>query len=321
MTSCPSDPELLQLLDEQLDLADEAQIVVHVDTCTRCQKRLDDLTRSGEPHPSWLPPEAARGDANVNARNQARHAEDRVGVPEWLEPPSPGPGGVPSAETVEGELDLTADLPSTAVVNRNGGNPDGRGGPGESPAKGGGGAVGATEDRDPVQLGEEGPRSSAAVCPMARNSRSTCWTASTGSATASRRPGRLVSNLGSRTTSVGSLWRIARPCCAIFWPRSSTPADVAASTPTLMTTGTASPATARWWRRPSARRRSGAHRATLRLRPWRGRPRPDHHPCRRAPRIRPRQPPKEWPAITGYDVLTGWAKGVWASSTRHGSSA
>ena len=37
MTSCPSDDELRRLLDEKLDPADEDWVVVHVETCERCQ--------------------------------------------------------------------------------------------------------------------------------------------------------------------------------------------------------------------------------------------------------------------------------------------
>ena len=49
MTSCPSDEQLLCLLDEQLDRADEDRIVVHVETCSRCQGRLDELVRNRLP--------------------------------------------------------------------------------------------------------------------------------------------------------------------------------------------------------------------------------------------------------------------------------
>jgi tetratricopeptide (TPR) repeat protein/tRNA A-37 threonylcarbamoyl transferase component Bud32 len=62
MSSCPSDEQLLCLLDEQLDRADEDRIVVHVETCSRCQGRLDELVRNRLPNPAWLvpsPPEIA----------------------------------------------------------------------------------------------------------------------------------------------------------------------------------------------------------------------------------------------------------------------
>ena len=49
MTSCPSDEQLLCLLDEQLDRADEDRIVAHVETCSSCQRRLDELVRNRLP--------------------------------------------------------------------------------------------------------------------------------------------------------------------------------------------------------------------------------------------------------------------------------
>jgi hypothetical protein len=55
MNSCPSHEQLLRLLDEQLDRADEDRIVVHVETCSRCQGRLDELVRNRLPSPPWLP--------------------------------------------------------------------------------------------------------------------------------------------------------------------------------------------------------------------------------------------------------------------------
>ena len=55
MPACPSDQQLQELVDEQLDRREEARIVAHVEECERCQERLDDLTEVGEPHPSWIP--------------------------------------------------------------------------------------------------------------------------------------------------------------------------------------------------------------------------------------------------------------------------
>jgi hypothetical protein len=54
MASCPSTEELLELLAERLDATDEARVVAHVEACGPCQGRLAELTRSGEPDPSWL---------------------------------------------------------------------------------------------------------------------------------------------------------------------------------------------------------------------------------------------------------------------------
>jgi serine/threonine protein kinase/tetratricopeptide (TPR) repeat protein len=44
MTGCSSDMMLAQLLDEQLDEAEKASIVDHVESCTSCQERLKSLT-------------------------------------------------------------------------------------------------------------------------------------------------------------------------------------------------------------------------------------------------------------------------------------
>jgi tetratricopeptide (TPR) repeat protein/tRNA A-37 threonylcarbamoyl transferase component Bud32 len=59
MSSCPSDEQLLCLLDELLDRPDEDRIVVHVETCSRCQARLDELVRDRLPNPGWLPTQPA----------------------------------------------------------------------------------------------------------------------------------------------------------------------------------------------------------------------------------------------------------------------
>jgi hypothetical protein len=58
MTACPSDQQLLALLDEQLNQGGQAWIITHLDSCSRCQERLDDLTGSSEPYPSRLPPDS-----------------------------------------------------------------------------------------------------------------------------------------------------------------------------------------------------------------------------------------------------------------------
>jgi anti-sigma factor RsiW len=50
MSSCPSDQDLLALLGERLDAADESRIVAHVESCDRCQHGLAELTRGDEPN-------------------------------------------------------------------------------------------------------------------------------------------------------------------------------------------------------------------------------------------------------------------------------
>ena len=64
MTSCPSDDQLLSLLDEQLDQANEARIVAHVEDCSSCQERLEQLVHGHEPNAPWSPASAVGGDRN-----------------------------------------------------------------------------------------------------------------------------------------------------------------------------------------------------------------------------------------------------------------
>jgi eukaryotic-like serine/threonine-protein kinase len=58
MTACPRDEQLRALLDEQLGPDDRAPIVTHIGSCSTCHERLAALTRSGEPNPSCVPPDA-----------------------------------------------------------------------------------------------------------------------------------------------------------------------------------------------------------------------------------------------------------------------
>jgi serine/threonine protein kinase/regulator of sirC expression with transglutaminase-like and TPR domain len=55
MTGCPTEQELVSLLDEQIDQADASWIVAHFDTCARCLGRLDDLVRGRAANLSWRP--------------------------------------------------------------------------------------------------------------------------------------------------------------------------------------------------------------------------------------------------------------------------
>ena len=81
MDSCPGDQELLGLLGEQLDAADESRIVSHVQVCERCQERLDDLTRADEPSPSWISPPAPPSPSWVfSSPNTSRNEVDPVGA-------------------------------------------------------------------------------------------------------------------------------------------------------------------------------------------------------------------------------------------------
>ena len=80
MTSCPSDQQLLWLLDEQLDRADEDRIVVHVETCSRCQGRLDELVRNRLPNPAWLPCPPAEIAAQSGPAPRSSRLEDGPGA-------------------------------------------------------------------------------------------------------------------------------------------------------------------------------------------------------------------------------------------------
>jgi hypothetical protein len=66
MTSCPGDEQLLCLLDEQLDRADEDRIVVHVETCSRCQERLEELVHNRLPNRGPLGEDGRRPGEGMN---------------------------------------------------------------------------------------------------------------------------------------------------------------------------------------------------------------------------------------------------------------
>ena len=112
MTPCPSDQRLFELLNEQLDGADEAQIVAHVDACPRCEARLAELTRCGEPHPSWIAPCGGRSVAQGPAMpsDLAQLAE----LPTTHDPMLGEREEIGGAlEPTEVDFQETADLPST----------------------------------------------------------------------------------------------------------------------------------------------------------------------------------------------------------------
>jgi hypothetical protein len=50
MNACPSEDELLRLLDEDLNVDDDARLVAHVESCAACYQQLERLT-SGCPRP------------------------------------------------------------------------------------------------------------------------------------------------------------------------------------------------------------------------------------------------------------------------------
>jgi hypothetical protein len=87
MSSCPSAEQLLCLLDEQLDRVDEDRIVVHVETCSRCQGRLDELVCSRQPNPSWLPSPPPEIAALSGPAPESSALEDSPGACDPAAPP------------------------------------------------------------------------------------------------------------------------------------------------------------------------------------------------------------------------------------------
>jgi tetratricopeptide (TPR) repeat protein/tRNA A-37 threonylcarbamoyl transferase component Bud32 len=108
MPSCPSDEQLVCLLDEQLDRADEDRIVVHVETCSRCQARLDELVRNRLPNPAWLPSPPAEIAVQDGAAPQTRRLEDGAGTVD----PADSPPAAPADVTVD--LAPSVELPATS---------------------------------------------------------------------------------------------------------------------------------------------------------------------------------------------------------------
>ncbi len=104
MTPCPSDHDLQHLLNEDLVAADEANVVAHVESCQRCQARLENLTSSDALRASWLvPPDS-----------QVLTERDRLTYTCRLEvPPDSGARSNRPADT---EPDLTANPAHAANV-------------------------------------------------------------------------------------------------------------------------------------------------------------------------------------------------------------
>jgi eukaryotic-like serine/threonine-protein kinase len=65
MSSCASDEQLQRLLDEQLEREDETWIVIHVETCERCQARLDEIVRGRSGGLSQLRDPSGRDDPGI----------------------------------------------------------------------------------------------------------------------------------------------------------------------------------------------------------------------------------------------------------------
>jgi tetratricopeptide (TPR) repeat protein/tRNA A-37 threonylcarbamoyl transferase component Bud32 len=107
VTSCPSDEQLLCLLDEQLDRADEDRIVVHVESCSRCQGRLDELVRNRLPSPSWLESPPAEIAAESGPAPRTSRLEDS--------PETSDPANSPLATSPDVTVDLAriAELPTS----------------------------------------------------------------------------------------------------------------------------------------------------------------------------------------------------------------
>ena len=95
------------LLDEQLDRADEDRIVVHVETCSRCQERLMTWSATGVPNPAWLP--------SPPAGSPPRVAPGR-GPPARGQPRTSGPADPAPATPPDVTVDLAriAQLPTSS---------------------------------------------------------------------------------------------------------------------------------------------------------------------------------------------------------------
>jgi hypothetical protein len=87
MSSSPTAEQLLCLLDEQLDRADEHRLVVHVETCERCQGRLDELVRNRLPSPLWLPSSLVEIAAQSGRAPRSSRIEESPGVSDPDAPP------------------------------------------------------------------------------------------------------------------------------------------------------------------------------------------------------------------------------------------
>ncbi len=55
MIFCPSDERLVQLLEEQLDRRELADIEQHLERCDHCQETLEELTRERISFVEWHP--------------------------------------------------------------------------------------------------------------------------------------------------------------------------------------------------------------------------------------------------------------------------
>ena len=80
MSSCLSDEQLRQLLDEKLGQADEAWMVIHVETCERCQERLDDVIRGRAANLPWLPVPSAQAAVEMDSAPIANGQADSSGA-------------------------------------------------------------------------------------------------------------------------------------------------------------------------------------------------------------------------------------------------
>jgi tetratricopeptide (TPR) repeat protein len=106
MSSCPSNGDLHALLDEDLVAAVEARVVAHVESCRRCQDRLDGLTSCVDLRSSWL-----------LLADSGMLAEPDCPPPAWRPEVPMGPGDRPERPP-DTEPDLTANPAFTSDVAR-----------------------------------------------------------------------------------------------------------------------------------------------------------------------------------------------------------
>jgi hypothetical protein len=115
MTSCPSPEQLIRLLEEELDEADEAIIVVHVESCPGCQHRLEELICGRPLKPHGQERSVAPSPSSSSTAYILHQAGDKTKV---ASPPHSGAAATNSFTvdlTPTSELQAEGDTPSARV--------------------------------------------------------------------------------------------------------------------------------------------------------------------------------------------------------------
>src|SRR5947208_2102007 len=77
MIRCPCDERLVQLLEEQLDRRDQAEVERHLERCGRCQETLEELTKDRiglDGWQAWDGSPVTEGDLRPRGRRDAERA-------------------------------------------------------------------------------------------------------------------------------------------------------------------------------------------------------------------------------------------------------